>query len=91
MRKTNKRKKRISVKLKKIFNPTFIEIIDNSLAHSGHGGFDKNAKETHLYIKMKSLNFKKMNKREMHQSVYSELKSEFSKGLHALELELDIE
>ena len=91
MRKTNKRKKRISVKLKKIFNPTFIEIIDNSLAHSGHGGFDKNAKETHLYIKMKSLNFKKMNKREMHQSVYSELKEEFSNGLHALELELDID
>jgi len=91
MRKTNKRKQRISDKLKKTFNPTFIEITDNSLAHSGHSGFDKSAKETHLHIKMKSLNFKKMNKREMHQSVYSELKSEFSKGLHALELELDIE
>ena len=91
MRKTNKRKQRISDKLKKMFNPTFIEITDNSLAHSGHSGFDKSAKETHLHIKMKSLNFKKMNKREMHQSVYSELKSEFSKGLHALELELDIE
>ena len=91
MRETNKRKQRISDKLKKTFNPTFIEITDNSLAHSGHSGFDKSAKETHLHIKMKSLNFKKMNKREMHQIVYSELKEEFSNGLHALELELDIE
>ena len=50
MRKTNKRKQRISDKLKKTFNPTFIEITDNSLAHSGHSGFDKSAKETHLHI-----------------------------------------
>ena len=91
MRETNNRKQRISDKLKRRFSPTFIEIIDNSLAHSGHGGFDKSAKETHLFIKMKSLNFKKMNKREMHQSVYLELKEEFSNGLHALELELDVE
>ena len=52
MRITNKRKQRISDKLKKRFSPTFIEIIDNSLAHSGHGGFDNSAKETHLFIKI---------------------------------------
>ena len=84
----NKRKDRIKDLLKKNFNPTFIKIIDNSLMHAGHGGFDKNSKETHLFIRMISNKFKNKKKKEMHQEVYTVVREEFKNGLHALELDL---
>ena len=83
-----KRQKRIKKLLTDEFNPTFIEIIDNSMMHAGHSGFDSALKETHLLIKMKTLKFKNLNRKDMHQKVYSLLKQEFANGLHALELDL---
>ena len=84
-----KRQERIKKILTDEFNPTFIENIDNRMMHAGHSGFDSTLKETNLLIKMKTLKYKNLNRKDMHQKVYSLLKQEFSKGLHALELDLE--
>ena len=44
--------------------------------------------ETHFYIKIKSSYFNNKSKLSMHKIVYDILKEEFSKGLHAVELDL---
>ncbi len=85
------RKKRIENKLKKLFNPRNLEVRDDSKLHAGHTHIDKDAKETHFYIKITSKCFENIKKIEMHKKVYSALEDEFKSGLHALELNISSE
>ena len=83
------RKKRIEKILKKNFSPTILMVRDDSKKHEGHSQVRINAKETHIYIKM-TLNNCNITKMDLHRKVYNLLDTEFSSGLHALELELKI-
>ena len=91
MNSSNLRAKRIEKLLKIKLLPSHISIKDNSYQHATHGNIEKGATETHLFIKIISQHFNGMKKVEMHQLVYKILKEEFNRGLHALELELDVE
>ena len=84
----NTRAVRIESILKKKLTPSKIFIKDNTHLHAHHGNTEKGALETHFSIKMLSNYFVGMNKIQMHKVVYDLLKDEFSKGLHALELDL---
>jgi len=85
------RKKRIENKLKKLFNPINLEVRDDSKLHAGHMHIDKDATETHFYIKITSKCFENVKKIEMHKIVYLALEDEFKSGLHALELSISSE
>ena len=82
------RKKRIENKLIKTFNPTLLEVRDDSHMHAGHTSISKGENETHYFIKMNSKIFSNLTKIRMHQEVYRTLDDEFKTGLHALELDL---
>ena len=69
-------------------NPEVLEIRDDSALHKHHGNVKQEDIETHFYIKIKSSYFNNKSKLSMHKIVYDILKEEFSKGLHALELDL---
>ncbi len=69
-------------------NPEVLEIRDDSALHKNHGNVKEEDTETHFYIKIKSSYFNNKSKLSMHKIVYDILKDEFSKGLHALELDL---
>ncbi len=79
---------RIKIELTKKLFPTNLKIRDDSALHASHGNVEKNAKETHFYIKVVSSVFNNKSKLDMHKLVYEILNEEFSKGLHALELDL---
>ena len=84
----NSRKERIERILKNNLAPKSILVRDDSKLHEGHAQVNKTAKETHFYVKM-VLDFPENTSRvTLHRKVYKLLDTEFSKGLHALELEL---
>ncbi len=80
---------RINEKLKKNFNPTFLEVIDESESHSGHVG-SRPEGETHFRVKMASYSFMGMSRIDQQRLVYNVLKLELKERVHALALELSI-
>ena len=81
------RKKRIYNKLNKNLEDFSIVIEDNSNLHKGHNNFTGN-EETHIKIKLKPNIKKKYNRLKLHRYINQILLDEFSKGLHALEINI---
>ena len=84
----NSRKIRIENILYEKFTPELLIVRDDSHKHKGHAQIDENSKETHFYIKMQLINKKAISKVDLHRQIYSVLNSEFTSGLHALELDI---
>ena len=82
------RKKRIEFLLKNNLKAWKLDIIDNSLAHSGHHNFD-GTQESHFQIILKNNFIIKESRLEIHQKINSLLKDEFVNGLHSLEIKID--
>tara|TARA_Y100001970_G_C14040494_1_gene753459 strand:- start:661 stop:915 length:255 start_codon:yes stop_codon:yes gene_type:complete len=82
------RKQRIYNLLTKNFSEFLIEIIDNSHLHVGHNKFDGSG-ETHIQILLKKKNTKGINKINIHRKIYNILESEFTNGLHSLEIKIN--
>ena len=77
----------IKAKIIKSINPKNIILIDNSSLHSKHKSFDVN--KYHLKIIIESEKLKKMDKITVHRKVFSILKDEMKKKIHALEIEIN--
>ena len=84
----NQRYSTIKKKLTEQLSPEVLEIRDDSDMHKNHGNIKEEDTETHFYIKIKSSVFNNKSKLSMHKIVYDILNEEFTKGLHALELDL---
>ena len=83
------RRSRIQHILLEAFNPTHLELVDNSAAHRGHAGVPKDTASsdiTHLTIKIAASCFLTKNRVQRHQALYQLLGNEFESGLHALSL-----
>ncbi len=82
------RKQRILSILEKELPEWSIELIDDSINHKGHFGLNGNS-ESHLIINLKDLSkSKKIDKLIIHRKINSLIKSEFSEGLHALQIKI---
>jgi len=77
----------IKDKINKKINPENIILIDNSSLHSSHKSFDPN--KFHLKLIIKSQKLKTMNKVAAHKEIFSILKDEMQKKIHALEIEIE--
>ncbi|CAK9436844.1 uncharacterized protein LODBEIA_P13660 [Lodderomyces beijingensis] len=81
----------IAQKLQTTFNPTFLEVRNDSHKHAGHHGLRgaANTTESHFYVKCQSEVFNGKNLPSRHRLVYSLLDDEFKNhGLHALQMKL---
>ena len=79
------RKKRIENILTDSFEPIYLNVVDDSISHSGHVGASSEG-ETHYNIEIESAKFIGKNRVERERMVTSLLKKEFQSGLHALSL-----
>jgi len=77
------RAERIISLLTQEFNPTHIELRDDSARHAGHAGASPGG-ETHYHLVIISEKFTPMPKVKRHQAIYAPLDGEFKTGLHAL-------
>ncbi len=79
------RKARLEAVLIRAFNPTRLEIEDDSSRHAGHAGAHDGG-ETHYTVTIISDNFTGLSRVERSRMVHDVLAQEFSTGLHALSM-----
>ncbi len=70
-----------------LFQPAFLEIIDESANHAGHAGAGSGG-ETHYQVALVTPVFSGLSRVERHRLVNGALAAEFSQGLHAIALNL---
>jgi len=78
---------RMREKLTAAFAPELLEIIDESEAHRGHGGY-KEGGETHFKIIIKAAAFNGMSRVAQQRAVMVAVKAELKERVHALALEV---
>lgn len=79
-------KSTIEKKLKKEFQPQFLEVINKSHLHRGH--LENETGETHFEVLIGAEELKKIGRIQAHRKINSLLKEEFENGLHALEIKI---
>ena len=76
---------RIRAKLTGAFNPTRLELVDESSHHAGHAGIQGlAAQETHFRLTIEAEAFRGLSRVQRQREVYRLLAQEFEDGLHAL-------
>lgn len=81
------REERLYQRLENLFQPSFLEIINESDKHHGHAG-SPNTRESHYQVRIASSKFQGFSLRESHQQIYQALGGEFDIGLHALSIKI---
>ena len=79
---------RIRLALTDAFQPTRLEVVDDSAKHAGHAGAAAGG-QTHYSVLVESGAFKSMSRVERSRAVHAVLAPEFEAGLHALSLKLE--
>ncbi len=80
-------KQTIADKLTSAFSPSFLNVIDESDRHKGHGGWREGG-ETHFRVQIAAAAFEGMNRLARHRAINDLLADELSGGVHALALEI---
>jgi len=80
-------KERLESKIRAAFAPEFVDVIDESAKHQGHGGWRPEG-ETHFHLKAIARSFEGMSRVARQREVYKLYRDEFAAGLHALSLDL---
>ena len=78
---------RIISKLTEEFTPSLLEVVDDSEAHRGHGGWREGG-GTHFNVKIRAEAFTDLSRVAAQRAVMKALKAEFEDGLHALALDV---
>jgi len=79
--------KKMKEKLKKAFDPSKFELIDDSESHRGHGGW-RDGGESHFRLRMTSAHFTGQGRVQRQRAVNKILTEELAGSVHALEMEL---
>jgi BolA family transcriptional regulator, general stress-responsive regulator len=79
-------KETITGKLRAAFEPSALEVIDESDQHAGHGGW-REGQTTHVRIRIVSAAFAGKARVAVHREINALLAAEFAAGLHALAIE----
>lgn len=77
----------LRVKLEAAFRPEHLEVIDESEAHRGHGGWREGG-GTHFRVVMRASALDGMSRVERSRAVHRVLDDELAGGVHALALDL---
>ncbi|MCF6221869.1 MAG: BolA family transcriptional regulator [Robiginitomaculum sp.] len=79
----------IKEKLEKAFNPTQLQVIDESHKHAGHAGMaGREAAESHFQVIIASETLAPMNRLARHRAVMDVLADLMVERVHALRLEV---
>tara|TARA_B110000196_G_C20959950_1_gene573466 strand:- start:285 stop:542 length:258 start_codon:yes stop_codon:yes gene_type:complete len=81
------RKKRIETVIKNNFIYDFLDVVDDSHLHAGHQNYD-GKQESHFKIILKFKVGIQLTRLQVHRKINHLLKDEFSKGLHALQIQI---
>jgi BolA family transcriptional regulator, general stress-responsive regulator len=74
-------------KLTQAFTPDYLDVIDESERHRGHGGWREGG-ETHFRVRIATHYFAGKSRLAQHRAVMDALKAEIEGGVHALAVEI---
>jgi len=69
------------------FQPTSLEVIDESSQHAGHSGASDSGMNSHFRVRIASSHFENLSRIQRHRLVYDSLQEFLDNGLHALAIE----
>ena len=75
------------VRLVQSFQPTVLEIVDDSESHRGHAGFQEGG-ESHFQVTIQSKSFEPLSRIARHRAVHKALGPDLVGRIHALELKI---
>lgn len=78
----------IRVKLEAAFQPSQIEVRNDSARHAGHAG-DDGSGESHFHVTLRAPEFAGKSRIARHRAVHSALGPDLVRAIHALSLDLD--
>ena len=78
---------RISLKLQETFDPTRLEVVDESHLHAGHAGAPDGG-QSHFHVVMRADAFDGLSRVAVHRRVNAALKEELAGPIHALSLDV---
>ena len=78
----------IEQQLQARFQPTRLEVLDESAAHAGHAGANAEGFGSHFRVRIASQAFDGKTRVACHRLVYDEMGIFFDQGLHALAIEI---
>ncbi len=73
-------------KLEEAFHPTYLKVVNQSIAHKGHAG-DDGSGESHFDVEIESEKLKGLSRVHAQRAVYDVLKNELE-IVHALSLKI---
>jgi BolA family transcriptional regulator, general stress-responsive regulator len=74
-------------RLAELLQPTWLEVIDESMAHAGHAGADGTGSGTHFRVRIAAPAFDGLSRVARHRLVYDALRIFVEQGVHALAIE----
>jgi len=74
-------------KLKSGFSPDYLDVIDESDRHRGHGGWREEG-ETHFRVRIATRHFDGLSRVAQHRAVMEVLDAELKDRVHALAIEI---
>ncbi len=78
---------RLESRLRAEFQPTRLQVFDDSEQHRGHGGFREGG-GTHMRVLMRAESLAALSRVERSRAVHRALAAELAGGVHALALDL---
>ncbi|MDE4095887.1 MULTISPECIES: BolA family protein [Rhodobacterales] len=79
-------KSEMEMRLQEAFQPSHLEVVDDSDSHIGHAGHD-GAGESHFNVKIRAAAFAGMNRVQQHRAVHKAL-GDIVPRIHALALDI---
>ena len=77
----------ITTRLQAAFTPTLLEVVDDSEAHRGHGGYREGG-ESHFNVTIRAAAFAPMSRVARHRAVHAALGADLVGRIHALALDV---
>jgi BolA family transcriptional regulator, general stress-responsive regulator len=74
-------------RLTELLAPSWLEVIDESIAHAGHAGSDGTGSGTHFRVRIAAPSFAGLSRVARHRLVYDALQVFVDRGVHALAIE----
>lgn len=82
------RREKIHDKLEAAFQPTRLEVVDESESHRGHSGYQEGG-ESHFRVVIASPAFADLSRIGRHRAVHAALGTELMAEIHALALQIE--
>jgi len=82
------RAREIEQQLQARFQPSLLEVLDESASHAGHAGANAEGFGSHFRVRIASPAFDGKSRVASHRLVYDAMQNFFDQGLHALAIEI---